>query len=388
MGNKQTVEKTVVENSTSNKGKQVKFQEINNSSSFFTKSLLSLNSQRSTYSVSRPWSRVSRKRWKESTLTLPYDSSKTAWPVSQLESYFLPVFPIDSRPHEQKYKVIEEIARGAFGKVFKVLSEESGGNIYALKVLSKSKIIKENAIQQVKEEVQIQSACGHHTFIVSSPCHWQSRKKLYIVTEFISGGELHNFLEEYALPKVLIKLYIAQIALAIDFLHNAGVIYRDLKPENILLDARGDIKLVDFGLSKWLTYGGKTSTLCGTPRYMAPEIFHLQPYGHSCDWWSLGVIACRMITSKYPTSFPVKENESPGNLPEDVELTPSEKDLLLRLLDVDPSRRLHSLRTLQTIAFYKGYNFEDVKNKKLKPNDLLQEFSPQKKQIEENFETF
>ncbi|KRT81477.1 protein kinase, partial [Oryctes borbonicus] len=270
----------------------------NASYSLFRKSFISLGSQQSVYSVSRPWSRVSRRRWKESTLTLPYESSKTAWPVSQLESYFLPIFPVNYSSFGDKYQLIEEIASGAFGKVYKVYSSEDK-KYYALKILSKSKIIKENAVSQVKEEVQIQGACGHHSFIVNSPCHWQNRKKLFILSDFINNGELYKLLDTHPqLPVELVQLYVAQLALALDFLHNAGVIYRDLKPENILLGHNENCHITDFGLSKWLPYGSKTKTFCGTPRYMAPEVRSMQPYGHSCDWWSLGVIVCQMLTGK------------------------------------------------------------------------------------------
>ncbi|KAI4456371.1 g protein-coupled receptor kinase/ribosomal protein s6 kinase [Holotrichia oblita] len=242
------------------KRRQVKFQEINTNASYslFGKSFISLNSQQSVCSVSRPWSRVSRRRWKESTLTLPL-----------IEQNCLACLAI----RELFFTVIEEVASGAFGKVYKVHCSEDNKE-YALKVLSKSKIIKENAVNQVKEEVQIQNACGHHTFIVNSPFHWQTRKKLFIVSDFINNGELYKLLSTYQqLPTELVKLYVAQLALALDFLHNAGVIYRDLKPENILLDHNENCHITDFGLSKWLSYGNKTKTFCGTPRYMGMLIF-------------------------------------------------------------------------------------------------------------------
>jgi uncharacterized serine/threonine-protein kinase SgK494 len=118
-------------------------------------------------------------------------------------------------------------------------------------------------VRQVKDEVQIQRVCGHHPFIVHCPFHWQSKKRLY------------NLLKTYTvLPVALVKLYVAQLALALDFLHNAGVIYRDLKPENILLDVEGNVQLIDFGLSKWLSYGKTTRTICGTLLYIGMHTFY------------------------------------------------------------------------------------------------------------------
>ncbi|XP_068915324.1 serine/threonine-protein kinase S6KL isoform X4 [Tenebrio molitor] len=176
------------------------------------------------------------------------------------------------------------------------------------------------------------------------------------------------------------------------FLHNAGVIYRDLKPENILLDVEGNVQLIDFGLSKWLSYGKTTRTICGTLLYIAPEILARQEYGHGVDWWSLGIIACLMLTGKYPST----ETDSGGEemkmvrLPRKVPDVGS-RDLLLRLLHTQPTKRLRSLRTLQTIAFYKNFNFEDVKLKKVRPIDLLPG-APQEEVVEfdgfdESFDT-
>ncbi|GLV43012.1 S6 Kinase Like [Carabus blaptoides fortunei] len=179
------------------------------------RSFASVNSQHSTYSVSRPWSRVSRRRWKESTLTVPFEASKTAWPVSNIESLFLPEFPVSPPISENFVQIVEFIAYGAFGKVYKVQGKTSD-EFYALKVLSKSKIINENSIQQVKDEVQIQRVCGHHSFIVNCPFHWQTRKRLYIVSDFIEGGELHQLCETYGiLPVTVVQIFIAEIALAL-----------------------------------------------------------------------------------------------------------------------------------------------------------------------------
>ncbi|XP_066246705.1 serine/threonine-protein kinase S6KL [Euwallacea similis] len=337
------------------------------------RSFLRVESQQSTYSVSKLWSRISRRRWKESTLTLPYQSCKTAWPVTQRESLFLPAFPVEVRHKNSNYEKLPEISRGAFGKIYRILDLEKN-EIFALKVLSKSKIVENDLINQVTQEVQIQRACGHHPFIAKCPSNWQSPKHLYIATEYIEGGELWELLDHIgALPVEVVQLYVAQIALAIDFLHNAGVIYRDLKPENILLDADANVRVIDFGLSKWLPLGRTTRTVCGTPKYMAPEILQMQPYGHSVDWWSLGVIACLMLTCKkaaldlHPHEIPI----SKVILPEGVFLDIPSRDLLLRLLEVQPQKRLHSVRALGTLAFYKGYDIEEVRGKKSKAKTLL-----------------
>ncbi|XP_049873177.1 serine/threonine-protein kinase S6KL [Pectinophora gossypiella] len=365
----------------------------------------SVASSQSVYSASRPWSRVSRRRWNESTLNNPLEASKTAWPVANKESVFLPEFPITTDLLQKDFEIKETIAKGAFGEVHKV-KKLSEGKEYALKVLNKSQVISESAVRQVKEEARIQSAVGHHSFIAGAVARWQTKKRLYIVSEYIPGGELLALLDRYGkLPEELVKIFVAEIAVALDFLHNAGVIYRDLKPENILLDSDYHIQLIDFGLSKWLSIGSRTTTLCGTLKYMAPEILSREPYGHAVDWWSLGVVLCRMLTDEYPTPALSKRatkcedttdftKESPakvhsstndnskkhqpaGTLPASAsELSNAARGLLLRLLERDPRVRMRNLRQLQQSAFYMGFNFEHVKAKKVTPKAILERYFP------------
>ncbi|XP_049939534.1 serine/threonine-protein kinase S6KL [Schistocerca serialis cubense] len=275
------------------------------------RSFVSATSQQSTYSVSRPWSRVSRRRWNNSTLTDPLEASKTAWPVPYIEAAFLPEFKIKGDVTENSFEVLDTISSGAFGKVYLACKRDTNQK-YALKILSKSQILSQNAVEQVKDEVRIQSICGHHPFIVNCPYFWQNRKRLFIVTDYIAGGELLRICQDYGpLPEELVKVYVAEIALALDFLHNAGIIYRDLKLENLLLDEEGHLKLIDFGLAKWLKYGSRTTTICGTIQYMAPDIVSMEPYGHAVDWWSLGVIMCCLLTGE---EIPADQRQRAGGV--------------------------------------------------------------------------
>lgn len=228
-------------------------------------------------------------RWNQSTLEDPLHSCKTAWPVTLAESLFISDFPIKDHNKETNYEVIKTLGSGAFGKVYQVKHKQSG-DLFAMKVLSKAHIVREGAISQVKDEVSIQSACGHHPYIVGCPERWQSRKQLYVLQELVSGGELRDLLlRRGSLHEELVQLYVAELATALDFLHNAGVIFRDLKLENVLLDDAMHVKLIDFGLAKWLRFGSRTATLCGTLQYMGG--CRMQPGGapgrhSSCHSWS------------------------------------------------------------------------------------------------------
>ncbi|KMQ89721.1 protein kinase 2 [Lasius niger] len=117
--------------------------------------------------------------------------------------------------------------------------------------------------------------------------------------DYISRGELFSLVDEYGcLPEEVVRIYVAEIALAIDFLHNAGIVHRDLKTTNVLLDKDGHAVIIDFGFAKWLQRTERTNTLCGTPLYMAPEILRKEYYGQEVDWWSLGVLACFLLTNE------------------------------------------------------------------------------------------
>lgn len=153
-------------------------------------------------------------RWNEKTLISPLSLAKTTWPVPCFESLFLPEFKIRDDVSEDSFSIVGTISSGAFSKVYKVVKKDNN-QLYAMKVLSKAQLVANNLINQVKEEVKIQQVIGHSPFIVQCPYHWQSRKQLYIVSEYISGGELFKLVQNNCLPLPIIKLYIAEIAIAI-----------------------------------------------------------------------------------------------------------------------------------------------------------------------------
>lgn len=354
--------------------------------------LTSSTSCYTSVSQNRPWSRISRSSWHDSTLVNRLQLAKTAWPVSHAEALFLPEFKIRNNVTKNDFKVIKSLKSGAYGQVFHVQRIDTREE-FAMKIILKSKIIAENGIQQVKDEVKIQSMCGHHPFIVNCCNFWQDKRHLYIVCDYMPGGELFDISRRYGqLPEKLSQLFIAEIALALDFLHNAGVIYRDLKLENVLLDKDGHVCLTDFGLSKWLKYGARTNTICGTLQYMAPEILTpSETYGHAVDWWSLGVLSCVLIAGNFPEWVDTTNQKisSSSEVNSDVhgtstirsvtkvisipkaECSIAAKDLITRLLIINPHKRLHSLSALQNIAYFKGFSFADVRSKKISSKEIL-----------------
>ncbi|CAF1099166.1 unnamed protein product [Adineta steineri] len=321
----------------------------------------------------------SRRKYQTSSLRNPYRRSSTNFPVHGHEALFLPEFSIKGRITEADFEVIDIIARGAFGNVIQVCSIHDK-HIYAMKIMSKSQIVKDNAVQQVKDEVTIAQSCLSYPFIVHTHYYWQSRRYLYIITDYVENGELLSlWLRIRRFPQLIVQIYIAQVAMVLDYLHSKGIIYRDVKMENILLDEHGNIKIIDFGLSKWLALGQRTSTICGTLQYIAPEVLSVRPYDHRVDWWSLGILMYACLFGEYPVSA-TKDHVTMANkvlnhtfnLPSvALENKLQVKELLVRLLEKNPNQRLCSLDELRQSSFMIKIDFNRIYAKYYSPLEIL-----------------
>jgi serine/threonine protein kinase len=268
------------------------------------------------------------------------------------------------------FQEIKLIGKGSFGKVVLVKKDDK---YYAMKILKK-KFLREFKQQfNTKNERNLMIQLNF-PFIIKLNYAFQDVKKLYIVSEFMQGGELFYHLHrETFFSEEKIRFYASEIILALEFLHNNNIIYRDIKPENILLDKSGHIKLIDFGLCKILkTNQKKTYSICGTLNYIAPEIFSKQGYSFSVDFWSLGILIYEMLTGKYPF------NLDSSNLNDDTYKTPIKlynnfseeiKSLLLGLIQYDPLLRLgkNDINEIKNHIFFKDINWNDLLEKKIIP---------------------
>uniref|UniRef100_A0A8C2I694 non-specific serine/threonine protein kinase n=1 Tax=Cyprinus carpio TaxID=7962 RepID=A0A8C2I694_CYPCA len=202
----------------------------------------------------------------------------------------------------RQFELCKVLGQGSFGKVFLVrkITGPDAGQLYAMKVLKKATLkVRDRVRTKMERDILVEV---NHPFIVKLHYAFQTEGKLYLILDFLRGGDLFTRLsKEVMFTEEDVKFYLAELALALDHLHGLGIIYRDLKPENILLDNDGHIKLTDFGLSKESAdHENKAYSFCGTVEYMAPEVVNRRGHTHSADWWSYGVLMFEMLTGTLP----------------------------------------------------------------------------------------
>ena len=273
------------------------------------------------------------------------------------------------------FQKLKLLGKGSFGEVYLVKFKKNN-KIYAMKILYKN-IVRESHQEEhtkIERDLLVKTNCP---FIVSIKFSFQDKDCLYIITEFMQGGELFFHLhKEKRFDNEKAKFYIIEIILALEYLHNKKMLYRDLKPENVLIDKSGHIKLTDFGLSKIFKNPlEKAYTICGTPQYLAPEILTNEGYDSTVDWWSLGCVIYELLIGRAPYKILLGES-----LTEEIYkrrilipdyISDEAQDLINKLLEVNPKKRLgygnDGANKIKQHPYFKGVNWDDAWNQKLKP---------------------
>ena len=271
------------------------------------------------------------------------------------------------------FKVLKIIGRGSFGKV-SLVEYLPTHEIYAMKSLKKDILIEQEQIENTLLEKKILQSIDYPLLCNLVFC-FQTEERIYFVMPFLSGGELFQHLRKFrTFDEDKVRFYGAQIALALEYLHQKGIVYRDLKPENILMDDKGYLRLADFGMAKVLKEDEKAMSFCGTPEYLAPEVITLEGHDKNVDWWSFGILLFEMLCGLPP--FYVENldkmydmiKNSQVKFPKRIKLSDEAKDVILKLLEKNPKKRLGSQDGIEEIKkhpFFASLDFNLIEQKKL-----------------------
>ncbi|XP_012253785.2 ribosomal protein S6 kinase 2 beta isoform X1 [Athalia rosae] len=278
------------------------------------------------------------------------------------------------KAYPAQFELLKVLGQGSFGKVFLVrkIVGKDGGHLYAMKVLRKATLkVRDRVRTKMERNILVDV---EHPFIVRLHYAFQTEGKLYLILDFLRGGDLFTRLsKEVMFTEDDVKFYLAELALALGHIHSLGIIYRDLKPENILLDADGHISLTDFGLSKQPLDDTKTYSFCGTVEYMAPEVVNRKGHSFAADWWSFGVLMFEMLTGALPFQGANRKEtmtqilKAKLGMPNGIS---TEAQALLRVLfKRNPANRLGSggVDEIKSHTFFTSIEWEALFLKKVKP---------------------
>ncbi|XP_072396512.1 serine/threonine-protein kinase tricornered isoform X2 [Diabrotica undecimpunctata] len=315
-----------------------------------------------------------------------------------------------SRLGVEDFEPLKVIGRGAFGEV-RLVQKKDTGHVYAMKILRKADMLEKEQVAHVRAERDILVEADHQ-WVVKMYYSFQDPINLYLIMEFLPGGDMMTLLmKKDTLSEDSTQFYITETALAIDSIHKLGFIHRDIKPDNLLLDAKGHLKLSDFGLCTGLKKSHRTDfyrdlsqakpsdfiitsspmdskrraeswkknrralaySTVGTPDYIAPEVFMQTGYGPACDWWSLGVIMYEMLIG-----YPPFCSENPQDtytkvmnwrdtlvFPAEVPISEEAKDTIIKFC-CEADRRLGSQKGLEDLKlnqFFRGVDWEHIRER-------------------------
>uniref|UniRef100_A0A096M8D7 Protein kinase C n=1 Tax=Poecilia formosa TaxID=48698 RepID=A0A096M8D7_POEFO len=288
-----------------------------------------------------------------------------------------PLYAVPKKDHQQKFSIDDFIlhkmlGKGSFGKVFLAELKRSG-KFFAVKALKKDVVLMDDDVECTLVERRVLSLAWENPFLTHLYCTFQTKENLFFVMEYLNGGDLMFHIQtchKFDLHRA--TFYAAEIVCGLQFLHSKGIIYRDLKLDNVLLDSDGHIKIADFGMCKENMQDDlRTSTFCGTPDYIAPEILLGQKYNSSVDWWSFGVLLYEMLIGQSPFHGR-DEEELFQSIRTDSPIYPSwltktAKDILVKLFVREPEERLGVKGSIRQHGFFSSTDWSALEQRQVAP---------------------
>ncbi|KAK6313681.1 hypothetical protein J4Q44_G00151400 [Coregonus suidteri] len=275
------------------------------------------------------------------------------------------------------FKCVAVLGRGHFGKV--LLAEyESTGEMFAIKALKKGDIVSRDEVDSLMCEKRIFETVNsvRHPFLVNLFACFQTKEHVCFVMEYAAGGDLmmHIHTDVFQEPRAV--FYAACVVLGLQYLHDHKIVYRDLKLDNLLLDTEGYVKIADFGLCKeGMGYQDRTSTFCGTPEFLAPEVLTETSYTRAVDWWGLGVLIFEMLVGESPFPGDDEEEVFDSIVNDEVRyprfLSTEAISIMRRLLRRNPERRLGAgekdAEEVKKHPFFRSVDWDGLLAKKVRP---------------------
>ncbi|VFV34111.1 serine threonine-protein kinase [Lynx pardinus] len=248
-----------------------------------------------------------------------------------------PVFDENEDVNFDHFEILRAIGKGSFGKVC-IVQKNDTKKMYAMKYMNKQKCVERNEVRNVFKELQIMQGL-EHPFLVNLWYSFQDEEDMFMVVDLLLGGDLRYHLQQNVrFQEDTVKLFICELAMALDYLQSQRIIHRDMKPDNILLDEHGHVHITDFNIAAMLPRETRLTTVAGTKPYMAPEMFNSRRetgYAFAVDWWSLGVTAYELLRG--------------------------------RLLELNPDQRFSHLSDVQNFPYMNDMNWDAVLQKRLIP---------------------
>eukprot|EP01017_Pseudomicrothorax_dubius_P028775 TRINITY_DN3446_c0_g1_i8.p1 TRINITY_DN3446_c0_g1~~TRINITY_DN3446_c0_g1_i8.p1 ORF type:complete len:304 (+),score=61.10 TRINITY_DN3446_c0_g1_i8:68-979(+) len=269
------------------------------------------------------------------------------------------------------------IGKGGFGKVWKVETKK-GNHIFAMKEMSKAKILSKKSVNSVMNEKQLLSSL-RHPFLINMIYSFQDRDNLYLVLDYMTGGDLRFHLcKQKRFNEEQTKFFIACMLVGLEYLHSNGVLHRDIKPENLVFDSRGYLHLTDLGIARvWRPENSNDTS--GTPGYMAPEVMCRQNHGIGVDYFAVGVIAYECMIGKRPYLGRSRKEIRDQILARQVQVKRTDlpegwsyeaADFINRMIQRKPANRLgvNGPEEVKAHPWFKGFNWEKLMNKDMAPS--------------------